>query len=83
MLAATIDADDHRLSEYHIYELVSDLGDDGIEDLMEELVLHGLGKWIRESHTYVGGERSLGRIRPAAAGRRALQTDIDREHHAR
>lgn len=45
VLAAAIDAADRRLSEYHVYELVADLGHDEIDDLMEELVLHGLAIW--------------------------------------
>ena len=83
VLAAAIDATDHQRNEYHIYELVADLGDDQIDDLMEDLVFRGLAAWKQRPLTALGGERSLGWIRPTEKGRSLLQTAIDEEEEAK
>lgn len=83
VLAAAIDAADHRRRLYDMRRPVGDLGNDQIDDLMEELVLHGFAKWIREPNTLPSGRRDFGLIRPTAPGRRLLQTAIDQDQEAK
>ena len=83
VLAAAIDAADHKRGLYDMRRPVADLGNDQIDELMEELVLRGFAKWIREPKTLPSGRCDFGLIRPTAAGRRLLQTAINEEHEAK
>ena len=82
VLAAAIDAADQQVSEYHMHRLVADLGDDQIDDMMDELVRARLAAWTRRPLRLLD-ERSPGVIRPTAKGRRLVQDAINEEHQAK
>lgn len=83
VLAAAIDATDHKRGLYDMRQPVADLGYDEIDDLMGELVAGGAAVWTQRPSTAPSGRRDPGLIRPTAAGRRRLQAAIEKEQEAK